>query len=190
MADIVADAVPALVESGARVVVHGQGQAEIERTVSELQRHLPGRVAARLGYEEALAHRILAGSDLLLAPARFEPCGLTQLYALRYGAVPCVTGVGGLRDTVVHANDGSIAAGRATGVVFERQSVDALVSAARHALTLFWRPDMWRRIQTAGMRTDFSWSRSAGRYREIYDYLASSKSPATRPAPVPPALAA
>jgi starch synthase len=129
-----------------------------------------------LGYDEALAHLIQAGCDALLAPSRFEPCGLTQLYALRYGAVPVVSRVGGLADSVIDANEAALAAGVATGVQFWPASPEAL-QAALHRLLGLWRDrPAWEQVQRNGMAADVSWRGSATRYVALYQSLLADRS--------------
>ena len=112
----------------------------------------------RIGYDEALAHRVIAGADMILVPSRFEPCGLTQLYGMRYGTLPLVRRVGGLADTVDDA----------TGFIFDEASADALVAAARHAFLTLREPARWRAMQQAAMARDHSWSAAAARYMALY----------------------
>jgi starch synthase len=119
MADVVAVALPRIIESGAQCAVVGDGDQLLEERFELAARHHPGRIAVRIGYQEPLAHRVLAGGDILLHPARFEPCGLTQLYAMRYGTLPVVRNTGGLCDTVVDAAERSVRQGVATGFAFE-----------------------------------------------------------------------
>jgi starch synthase len=118
MADVVAVALPRIVESGAQRALVGDGDRLLEERFEVAARHHPSRIAFRMGYEEPLAHRVLASGDILLHPARFEPCGLTQLYAMRYGTLPVVRNTGGLCDTVVDAAEHSIRQGTATGFAF------------------------------------------------------------------------
>ena len=126
-------------------------------------------VAVNIGYDEPLAHRLQAGCDILLAPARFEPCGLTQLYALRYGTLPVVRRTGGLADTVVDATAESIGDRTATGFVFEDAGMPGLVSAMGRALALYREPLTWRRLQLHAMAQDFSWDASAAQYVALYN---------------------
>lgn len=167
MADILVGAIPDIVEMGGQVAIVGDGERSIVETLRRLQASYPGRVAYR-PYEEVLAHRLQAGADILLAPARFEPCGLTQLYALRYGTIPVVRNTGGLADTVTDVGGASLAGGTATGFKFEDASKDALLNAVRRALEAFREPILWRRLQHAGMKMDFSWARSAQQYATLY----------------------
>jgi starch synthase len=130
------------------------------------------RVAAVIGYDEGHAHRIQAGADVLLVPSRFEPCGLTQLCALRYGAVPLVARVGGLADTVIDANPAAVAAGVATGFQFAPLTAETLAGTMRHAATLHRDPAVWQRIQANGMASDVSWRAPARAYVALYRSLA------------------
>jgi starch synthase len=118
--------------------------------------------------DEGLAHRIYAGSDVMLVPSRFEPCGLTQLYALSYGALPLVHRVGGLADTVVNATLEDLAAGTATGFVFDADTAEAYARALRRVFALWSRPACWARVREAAMRQRFGWDAAARRYVEVY----------------------
>ena len=172
MADIILETVPWLVERGAQFVLVGEGDHEIEAGFERLSRDFPGKVAVRIGYAENLAHRLQAGTDILLAPARFEPCGLTQLYALRYGTVPVVRRTGGLADTVCDANAATMSDRSATGFVFDEPSLPDLRGAITRALTLYQEPLAWRRLQLNGMAKDFSWQASAAKYAALYREVA------------------
>jgi len=121
-----------------------------------------------LGFSEPMAHLLEGGADILLMPSRFEPCGLNQLYSLRYGTVPVVRAVGGLADSVVDATPEALAAGRATGITFSGETPAALTQAVRRALALFTDPEAWQRIQATGMAQDFTWERSARSYEAVY----------------------
>jgi starch synthase len=125
-------------------------------------------VALRQGYDEALSHRIFAASDVTLVPSRFEPCGLTQMYALRYGSLPLVRRTGGLADTVIDCTLEDLAEERATGFVFERFDADDLLRAVRRAFTLWSRPRDWRAVQKRGMAQRFGWDTAAERYLAMY----------------------
>ena len=122
----------------------------------------------RIGYDEPLSHRVQAGADALIVPSRFEPCGLTQLYALRYGCLPVVSRVGGLADTVIDANVAALTAGVATGVIFEPVTRDALVKGLVRLRRLYEDPAQWRDIQLQAMRSNVSWELSAQRYAGLY----------------------
>ncbi len=169
--DMLAPIVPGLMDRGARLIVMGEGDPGVVYPLLEQVRQYRGRVVVHLGYSEEAAHLLHAGSDIILQPSRFEPCGLTQLYALRYGAVPVVARTGGLAETVIDANEAAMAAGAATGFHFQPGSVDDLYHALERALAAFERPDIWRRLQTQAMRSDFGWSRSAGLYAGLYHQL-------------------
>ena len=177
MADVMAGALSRLVAAGAQIVVHGQGEREYEHGLLQAAASLAGKAAVCVGYDEGLAHRVIAGADLVLVPARYEPCGLVQLYGLRYGSLPIVRRTGGLADTVVDADHRALIADRATGFVFEHAEADAMVAAAGRALALYREPVTWRRLQRRAMAQDFGWRRSARAYGGLYDQMA----PAARP---------
>ncbi|MCB1967299.1 MAG: glycosyltransferase, partial [Candidatus Accumulibacter sp.] len=128
----------------------------------------PNAVSVHLGYDEALSHRIMAGADILLVPSRFEPCGLTQLYALRYGTLPLVRRVGGLADTVIDATPENIRAGTANGFTFDDASSRKLAARIGRACALYQDAVAWREIQLRGMAQNFSWNDSAIRYEALY----------------------
>ncbi|MGB8602911.1 MAG: glycosyltransferase, partial [Rhizomicrobium sp.] len=168
MADIVADITPWITEQNAQFVLVGEGEPAMQAAFLEAQERYPQNVSVYIGYGEPLAHRLQAGSDILLAPARFEPCGLTQLYALRYGTVPVVRRTGGLADTVVDATAENLNQRTATGFVFEQPERAELIGALARAIDLYREPLGWRRLQTYAMALDFSWDASAARYIELY----------------------
>lgn len=170
--DMVLDALPLILGTGAQVAFIGQGDRAMERAVRDAVTAYPGRVGCVIGYDEELGHLMQAGADALLLPSRFEPCGLTQLYALRYGAIPVVARVGGLSDTVIDVNEMARAEGIGTGIQFHPPTVEMLESAALRVAALWRKPALWRRIQRNGMRTDVSWRRSARLYAELYRELA------------------
>ena len=168
MADVIRDAIPSIVESGAQFVLVGEGDPALEAAFEELGRQYPSKVAIHIGYQEALAHRLQAGVDILLAPARFEPCGLTQLYASRYGTIPLVRRTGGLADTVTDATAATLSDRTATGLVFEDENLPGLLQVIDRALTLYREPLTWRRLQLQAMARDFSWNTSATKYAALY----------------------
>ena len=127
--------------------------------------------ARSIGYDEGLAHLIQGGCDALLVPSRFEPCGLTQLCAMRYGALPVVAHVGGLCDTVIDANEMALASGIGTGFHFAPVQTEMLAAAILRALSVWRQPDVWRRLQRNAMQTDVSWRRPAARYAALYREL-------------------
>ncbi|WP_196258190.1 glycogen synthase GlgA [Pelagibacterium limicola] len=169
--DIVAANVDWLVSLGGRLAVLGSGDPMLEAAMAEAAGRYPGRVGFIRAYDEKLSHLMQGGSDVMLVPSRFEPCGLTQLYGLRYGAVPLVSRVGGLADTVIDANEAAVDAGVATGIQFIPVDGPALGEAIRRTITLYDRPDVWARMQRKGMKTDVSWEKSAGRYAALYNTL-------------------
>ena len=166
--DLLLSAIPSLVAQGAQFALLGSGEDWLEDGFRKLSEQFPGQVGVFLGYDEPLSHRIQAGSDVILLPSRSEPCGLIQLYGLRYGTLPLVRRAGGLADTVVDAQDWAIDQGEATGFVFDNASVDELMSACRRALALWRDPARWRSVQRAAMAKDFSWAASARRYLDMY----------------------
>jgi starch synthase len=167
--DQVIAALPVLMRENIQLVVLGTGEAQFERVLREAAARYSGRMKVLIGYDEPLAHRIEAGADIFLMPSRFEPCGLNQLYSLRYGTVPIVRRVGGLADTVVDATRDALHDGTATGIVFDGEDIEDLVAAVRRALALYAKPRTWRRLMQNGMRQDFSWKHSAGQYLTLYD---------------------
>jgi starch synthase len=167
--DWVLAAIPVLLaETDARFVLLGSGQAAYEQKLIRLAKQHPHRVFVEIGYNESLAHQIEAGADLFLMPSRFEPCGLNQMYSLRYGTLPIVYKTGGLADTVVDANAATLEEGTANGFVFDTPEVEAFLDAIRRALALYRQSSQWRRLQQTGMRQSFDWSGSAGHYLALY----------------------
>lgn len=169
--DIFAASLDRLVASGARLALIGSGEAAIEREFMAAAERYPGRIGVLMGYEEALSHLIQAGCDTILVPSRFEPCGLTQLYGLRYGCVPVVARTGGLADTVIDANDAALNAGVATGFQFSPVDQPSLENALARAARCFAEREMWRKMQQRGMESDVSWDRSASAYASLYRNL-------------------
>jgi starch synthase len=170
-ADLVAELAPRSAPRGARLVVLGSGDPALERRLEALAAHLPGWVAARIRFDEALSHLIEAGADAFLMPSRFEPCGLNQMYSQRYGTPPVVHATGGLCDSVADATPEAVAAGSGTGFVFRSMTAASFLHAIDRALQAWREPDTWRAIQRAGMARDFSWGASAARYRDLYRSL-------------------
>ena len=166
--DLIAAAADDLMALDATWVMLGSGESRYEALWRQLAAANPRRVAATIGFDERLAHLIEAGADLFLMPSRFEPCGLNQMYSLRYGTVPIVRSTGGLEDTV---DDFDPATGRGTGFKFRDYTSAALVAAVRRALSVFPDREAWRGIQRAGMRQDHSWDGSAREYVKVYRAL-------------------
>ena len=170
--DVLLGCLDRLVGAGGRLALLGSGDAALKDGFRAAGARHPGRIGVRIDYDEALSHRMQGGGDAILVPSRFEPCGLTQLYGLAYGCVPVVARTGGLADTVIDANLAAIEAGAATGIQFTGVDHEPLAAAIERAATMFARPDVWRRMQRAGMAADFSWSRSGRAYAELYAELA------------------
>ena len=162
---------PDLVAGGAQLALLGSGDADLERGFAAMAQSHQGSVGVELGYDEALSHLIIGGADVLVMPSRFEPGGLTQLYALRYGTLPLVRRVGGLADTVVGADALSLADGTATGFTFDEESPQALGSAIQRAAVLFRQRAIWRQMIRRAMTRDFSWAASARQYLALYGEL-------------------
>lgn len=167
--DWVLAAIPVLLaETDVRFVLLGSGQTVYEQKLARLAKKHPERVLVEIGYDEPLAHLIEAGADIFLMPSRFEPCGLNQMYSLRYGTPPVVFKTGGLADTVVNVSEATLADGSANGFVFERPGAVAFLGAIRRALKLLRQPVLWRRVQQTGMRQSFDWEQSARHYLSLY----------------------
>ena len=158
-----------LLERGCQFAILGSGQSHYQVRLQELARAWPGQLSLTLGYNEGLAHRITAGADLFLMPSRFEPCGLNQMYSLRYGTVPVVHGVGGLNDTVFDPSE--VTADQANGFVFREPTPDALFQAVERALQALGTRKTWRRLQENGMSADYSWKQRARDYATLYQNL-------------------
>jgi starch synthase len=166
--DLVATALPRLIELGSRLAILGSGDAVLEGSLKEATVRYPGRVGIATTYDEPLSHLLQGGSDAILVPSRFEPCGLTQLYGLHYGCVPVVARVGGLADTIIDANDAAISAGVASGVQFAPVTEEALEHALQRTSALYADKASWTSMQQAGMKADVSWTQSAARYAALY----------------------
>jgi starch synthase len=166
--DLLLDTVPLIVASGGQIALLGAGEPAIQQGFAAAMRQYPGNVGCQFGYDEGLAHLIQAGSDVITVPSRFEPCGLTQLCALRYGAVPLVARTGGLADSIIDANDMAVAARVATGIQFSPVTKEALEAAIRQTFRLWHSPKDWQKLQHNGMTTDVSWANPAKRYAALY----------------------
>lgn len=175
--DLLLAALPRLLARGAQLAVLGTGERALEDGLRRAAHDHPGDVAVTIGYDEPLSHRMQGGADAILVPSRFEPCGLTQLYGLRYGTLPVVARVGGLADTVIDANEAALRDGVATGFQFSPVVADALAVAVERACDLFADPLAWQRVVKRAMTRDVGWSVAAGAYRDLYDRL---------PTPAPP----
>jgi starch synthase len=168
--DLLLSALPALLRGGGQLVVLGSGDRHLEKAFAAAAQASPGSVHVQLGYDEAMAHRFIAAADAILVPSRFEPCGLTQMYGLRYGTLPLVRRVGGLADTVT--DEAAATPGeRGTGFVFERASVPAIEEAIARALSAYADPPRWRAMMSAAMARDHSWAAAAAQYLALYGEL-------------------
>jgi starch synthase len=166
--DLVIGILPELIRQGAQLAVLGTGDRTLEDALRTAARSHPQQVGIHIGYDEKLAHQLEAGGDSFLMPSRFEPCGLNQIYSLRYGTVPIVRLTGGLADTVVDTTPATLAERTATGFCFRPASVSALRQAVVRAIDCYREPETWQQIVDTGMRQDYSWKRSANRYIELY----------------------
>ena len=173
--DLLALCLPGLVARGGQLALLGTGEPQLEQDFRAMAKAYPDNVGVEIGYDETLAHQIQAGVDFLIVPSRFEPCGLTQLCALRYGAVPLVARVGGLADTVIDANEAALTAGVATGVQFFPPDVHALDHAITRAFDLYSDEDAMRRLRLNGLRSDVSWRHPAKRYASLYAKLRADR---------------
>jgi starch synthase len=172
--DLLQAALPALLAHGAQLAVLGAGEPRLQDGLAAAAAAYPGRIGLLAGFDEGLAHLIQGGCDAILVPSRFEPCGLTQLCALRYGALPVVAHVGGLADTVIDANSAAEAAGVATGVQFAPITQRGLEHAIARTARLWQRPKAWAAMQRNAMRADVGWNRPAGEYAALYRSLGSA----------------
>lgn len=169
--DVLVDALPRLLDEGGQLALLGSGDPALEARLRELAARHAG-VAVRIGYDEALARLMIEGGDAILVPSRFEPCGLTQLYGLRYGTIPVVGYTGGLVDTVIPATPAGLRAGVATGIQVHPVSADALSRAFDQLVRLYRSPDTWRAMQRNAMRHPVGWDRSAAEYAALYRAIA------------------
>lgn len=166
----IADALAAL---PVQLVMLGTGDPALEHRLAEIARLHRGEFATVSGFDETLAHRIEAGTDIFLMPSRFEPCGLNQQYSLRYGTPPVVSAVGGLADTVIDCSDAALLDGTANGFVCRDLTPQALLATVQRAVAAWQQPDVWRRLQHNGMQAELGWHASAARYRALYQHLLS-----------------
>lgn len=171
--DLAITAMTKIIEAGHNVqfICLGSGEHSYEQELRILRARFPDKVAITIGYDEALSHQIEAGSDVFLMPSRFEPCGLNQMYSLRYGTLPVVRHTGGLADTVVDATDENRKAGVANGFCFNDATVESLHATLLRVVALFQRPRLWRSMINVAMQHDFSWESSANTYIELYHQI-------------------
>lgn len=173
--DLLIDVIPELMFLHMQIVVLGMGERHLQQQLSAIKAKYPDCIGLCLGFDEGMAHRIEAGSDMLIMPSRYEPCGLSQLYSLRYGTVPIVRRTGGLSDTVVPFRPSTVKSGCATGFHFIDASADSLLSVLLLALHVFKEREKWQSLICAGMKVDSSWNRSAKLYVDLYRGLQREK---------------
>lgn len=166
--DLLLDSLPLLLKLPVKLVVLGSGDSVYEKALQEHVAQYPAQISIRLGFDEALAHSVIAGVDALLIPSRYEPCGLTQMYSQRYGTVPIAHGVGGLQDTIVDVGELSPWPGKSTGLLFHDFTVTAFIGAVSRAVDSHSKRNQWRHLQLTGMGKDFSWAVSAREYVDLY----------------------
>ena len=170
--DVVLGVMHDLVREGVQFALLGSGDKDQEQAFTKLAQQNPGRISVTIGYDEGLSHRIEAGADIFFMPSRFEPCGLNQMYSQRYGTPPVAHATGGLADTIVDATAHNLAAGSASGILFYDMHFHSCIAALRHAVQLYrLSPDVWKKLQRAGMARDFSWQNSAQEYLKLYRAL-------------------
>jgi starch synthase len=163
--DLVVEILGKILALDVGLIVLGSGDEKIQQAIQRAAKKNPGRVGLFFGFNEPLAHRIMAGADVFLIPSRYEPCGLTQMYALKYGTVPVVRATGGLDDTIVQFDAKK---GEGNGFKFGPYKPVSFLAAIRKAIDLFQNPEAWKKLIANGMKADFSWDRSAHRYLELY----------------------
>jgi starch synthase len=172
--DLVAKLIPQWAPaSNVQWVILGTGEPHYHQLFSELAQKYPNKLAVRLTFSNELAHRIEAGADIFLMPSRYEPCGLNQLYSLKYGTVPVVHATGGLADTITNHTDETLAAGTATGFSFDQYTTAALADALERACRTYTNRPVWEQLIRTGMRQDWSWSHSAREYDRLYQHTLS-----------------
>lgn len=169
---LVLAALPEIVRRGGQLALIGSGDAAIEEAFRAAALAHPASVSVRIGYDEQYAHKLIAGADIILVPSRFEPCGLTQLYGLKYGTLPLVRRVGGLADTVRDSALENLDDASATGFVFDDFSADCINAAVRRAFALYARVDEWRAVQASAMAQQFGWDASADEFLTLYQHIA------------------
>jgi len=174
MPDLVLETLGALVERGMQFALIGEGDRQYEDAFRSLQLRFPGRVAVHIGYRENLAHRLIAGADVLLHPARFEPCGLVPLYAMRYGTPPVTCQTGGTVDSVENFSPAAVKNGTATGFCLDAPDAAGLIACLERVRQVYRQPVTWRKLQTNAMRRNFSWDNSAKAYDDLYHKLAAA----------------
>ena len=163
--DLLEEIADGLLEEEMVIMALGTGEAKYERKLRDLARRYPARMAVKIAYDNTLAHKIEAGADLFLMPSRYEPCGLNQIYSLRYGTVPVVRATGGLDDTIEQYDARN---GKGTGFKFQEYKGQALLKAVKECLEVYQDKTAWKRLQLNGMVKDYSWNASAAEYGRLY----------------------
>ena len=169
--DLMEEAIPKLMPLGLQLVILGTGEPALEERFKSLRDRYPAKLGLRIGFDEGLAHRIEGGADMLIMPSKYEPCGLSQLYSLRYGTIPIVRKTGGLADTVVPFSPRKPNPDRATGFHIPQHTAGSLISTVEGVLPVFQGMDMWKRLVQNAMGTDVSWARSAKAYDRLFQSL-------------------
>jgi starch synthase len=170
--DLIIEILPRLAKLNLQIVILGKGEPELEEKLSDLVYSNLGRFSIRVGYDEALAHKITAAADFFMMPSRFEPCGLNQMYSQRYGTIPIVRNTGGLADTVI-GEQGSGVENNSTGIIFEKDNADDLLAAILRGLEYYKDKKIWKQMQLNAMQQDFSWKNSAQQYMRLYSKILS-----------------
>ena len=171
--DLLIPIIPQIIKSGAQIVILGSGDKGLESSLQNLAKTYPKQMSVNIGYDEKLAHQIEAAANMFLMPSKFEPCGLNQIYSMRYGTIPIVRRTGGLADTVRDATLENIKNKTATGFVFDKASSDELLLCIQRALKLFHDEKKWTGLQVNAMSRDFSWHKRAEEYTSLYQKLLS-----------------
>jgi starch synthase len=166
--DLIGEAIEQMAEQDLQMVVLGTGQLKYHELFQGISARYPDKIAVKLGFDNRLAHQIEAGADMFLMPSKYEPCGLNQLYSLRYGTVPIVRATGGLADTIT---DYSIQGDSGTGFVFKEYSSEAMMTAIESALVVYSDSERWHRLMVRDMVQRWSWEESARKYMELYDRI-------------------
>ncbi len=167
--DLLINAIPHLIHHDMQLIILGSGEKHFEQQLQQWAEWHPDKISVQIGYDESLSHRIEGGADIFLMPSRFEPCGLNQLYSLKYGTVPIVRRSGGLADSVIHASDDNIENKTATGIVFDHADTHAICWALDYAIQLYHQPKLWQQLCKTGMKQKFDWKTSALQYVELYE---------------------
>ena len=165
---MIIDSMEQLVHEGYQMVFLGNGETQYENAVIELRNKYPHSIGVYIGYSNEMAHKIYAGSDMYLMPSHLEPCGISQMIAMRYGSIPVVRQVGGLKDSVVAYNEYT---GVGTGFGFMNSNRDEFVDILKYAKSFYEKPRVWKHIVDQALQTDYSWSASSKKYKEMYEEL-------------------